>query len=179
MADDKTNRGPQDASRINIHEDYEVAYWTKKFGVSKAELEAAVGKVGVSADAVAKELGKTRVISLRPGGCPALQIDSEAIARLLEAKAPIKTIGVPDLDIAHGLDHPDLALAELGQRRVVECLAHPLSAFLFRNRDHRDPCEGAMIEGRHEMPREATDGAAAIRDDDGFLACPGGRNAPL
>ncbi len=58
MGDDKTNRGPQDASRINIHEDYEVAYWTRKFGVSKAELEAAVGKAGVSADAVAKELGK-------------------------------------------------------------------------------------------------------------------------
>lgn len=58
MADDKTNRGPQDASRINIHEDYEVEYWTKKFGVSRAELEAAVGKAGVSANAVARELGK-------------------------------------------------------------------------------------------------------------------------
>jgi hypothetical protein len=58
MADDKTNRGPQDAARINIHEDYEVAYWTKKFGVTKTELETAVGKAGVSADTVAKELGK-------------------------------------------------------------------------------------------------------------------------
>lgn len=58
MADDKTKRGPQDASRINLHEDYEVEYWTKKFGVNKAQLEAAVGKVGVSADAVARELGK-------------------------------------------------------------------------------------------------------------------------
>lgn len=58
MADDKTNRGPQDASRINIHEDYEVEYWTKKFGVSRAELEAAVKKAGVSANAVARELGK-------------------------------------------------------------------------------------------------------------------------
>lgn len=58
MGDDKTNRGPQDASRINMHEDYEVAYWTKKFGVTKAELEAAVKKAGVSVDAVAKALGK-------------------------------------------------------------------------------------------------------------------------
>lgn len=57
IADDKTNRGQQDASRINIHKTYEVAYWTKKFGVSKTELEAAVDKVGVSADAVATELG--------------------------------------------------------------------------------------------------------------------------
>jgi hypothetical protein len=58
MADDKTKRGPQDASRINIHEDYEVEYWTKKFGVSRTELDRAVGKAGVSADAVARELGK-------------------------------------------------------------------------------------------------------------------------
>jgi hypothetical protein len=61
MADDKSNRGPQDAARINIHEDYEVEYWTKKFGVSRSELEAAVAKAGVGADAVAKELGKTEV----------------------------------------------------------------------------------------------------------------------
>jgi hypothetical protein len=60
MADDKSNRGPQDASRINIHEDYEVAYWAKKFGVTKDELKAAVSKVGVSAEAVAKALGKAQ-----------------------------------------------------------------------------------------------------------------------
>ena len=35
MADDRTNRGPQDRSRINLGEDYEVRYWTDKFGVSK------------------------------------------------------------------------------------------------------------------------------------------------
>jgi hypothetical protein len=61
MADDETNRGPQDASRINIHEAYEVAYWTKKFGVTKAQLEAVVGNARVSADAVAKQLGKAHV----------------------------------------------------------------------------------------------------------------------
>ncbi len=59
MSDNKNDRGPQDASRIDIHEDYEVRYRTKALGVSKAELEAAVGKVGVSAEAVRKELGKT------------------------------------------------------------------------------------------------------------------------
>lgn len=58
MADDKFNRSPQDASRINIHEDYEVAYWTKKLGIGQAELIAAVQKVGVSAAAVERELGK-------------------------------------------------------------------------------------------------------------------------
>ena len=58
MPDDKSKRGPADSSRINIHEDYEVSYWTKKFGCTKAELEAAVKKVGVMASDVEKELKK-------------------------------------------------------------------------------------------------------------------------
>ena len=58
MADNKDKTSPQDAARVNVHEDYEVAYWTKKWGVSKAELEAAVKKAGTSSAAVAKELGK-------------------------------------------------------------------------------------------------------------------------
>jgi hypothetical protein len=58
MADDLKNRGAQDRARVNIHEDHEVAYWTKKWGISKEQLAAAVKKAGVSADAVAKELGK-------------------------------------------------------------------------------------------------------------------------
>jgi len=58
MSDNKQDRGPQDASRINIHEDYEVRYWTKALDVTKQELEAAVKKVGTSADAVREELGK-------------------------------------------------------------------------------------------------------------------------
>jgi len=56
MSDDKTLRGPQDASRINLHEAYEVQYWTDRFSVSEERLRAAVSKVGSSVDAVAKEL---------------------------------------------------------------------------------------------------------------------------
>ena len=59
MSDDKSQRGPADASRINMGEDYEVQYWTKRFGVSRDELQNAVDRAGVSADAVARELGKT------------------------------------------------------------------------------------------------------------------------
>ena len=59
MADDLKNRGAQDRSRVNIHEDYEVQYWTKKWGVSKEQLAEAVQKAGVSAEAVARQLGKT------------------------------------------------------------------------------------------------------------------------
>ena len=59
MADDLKNRGAQDRSRVNIHEDYEVQYWTKKWGVSKEQLAEAVQKAGVSAEAVARQLGKS------------------------------------------------------------------------------------------------------------------------
>ena len=52
MADDKTLRGPQDSSRIALGEDYEVTYWTKKFGVSEEKLAEAVKAVGNGADAV-------------------------------------------------------------------------------------------------------------------------------
>jgi hypothetical protein len=41
---------------MNVHEDYEVRYWSKKFGVSADKLKAAVRKVGNSAQAVEKEL---------------------------------------------------------------------------------------------------------------------------
>jgi hypothetical protein len=49
--DDLTNRGPTDRDRINMNEDWEVRYWTKKFGVTKEQLGAAVRAVGsMSAD---------------------------------------------------------------------------------------------------------------------------------
>ena len=56
--DDKTKTAPQDASRINLGEDYEVRYWTKKFSCSREDLTAAIRKVGVSAIAVEEELHK-------------------------------------------------------------------------------------------------------------------------
>jgi len=46
MADDKTLRAPQDSSRIALGEDYEVAYRTDKFGVTKDELVQAVDTAG-------------------------------------------------------------------------------------------------------------------------------------
>ena len=58
MADDKSNVGAQDRSRIAMGEDYEVNYWTKKFGVSRETLADAVASAGNSAQAVADFLGK-------------------------------------------------------------------------------------------------------------------------
>jgi hypothetical protein len=48
MSDDLHNRGPQDRDRINLHEAWEVAYWTKALGVSKEALERAVKAAGSS-----------------------------------------------------------------------------------------------------------------------------------
>ena len=56
--DDKSIRGPQDSSRIAMNEDYEVRYWTEKFGVDRDALQKAVDAVGNGADAVERELGK-------------------------------------------------------------------------------------------------------------------------
>jgi hypothetical protein len=39
-------------------EDYEVAYWTGKFGVTREDLAKAVEEVGSNSDAVAIYLGK-------------------------------------------------------------------------------------------------------------------------
>ena len=60
MADDKSNRGAQDRSRINMSEEYEVRYWTEKSGVSKEELQRAVERVGASAKAVEQEVRLAR-----------------------------------------------------------------------------------------------------------------------
>ena len=56
MTDDKTKRGLQDRSKINLSEDFEVRYWSAKFGVSKETLTAAVKKVGSGVMAVEDEL---------------------------------------------------------------------------------------------------------------------------
>jgi len=58
MADNVLNRGQPDRSKINMSEDYEVQYWTKHLGISREELQRAVDKVGNSASAVRKQLGK-------------------------------------------------------------------------------------------------------------------------
>jgi hypothetical protein len=61
MSDDKNIRGPRDASRINVNEDYELRYWTHALGVTPEQLRAAVRAVGTSAGAVREHLGKRRV----------------------------------------------------------------------------------------------------------------------
>jgi hypothetical protein len=56
MSNDVLKRGRPDRSRINMHEDYEVKYWSKHLGVTPEELRQLVDKVGNAASAVRKEL---------------------------------------------------------------------------------------------------------------------------
>jgi hypothetical protein len=52
-SDNPAIRGARDAAHIALSEAHEVAYWTKKFGVDRAQLQAAVDQVGHGAKAVA------------------------------------------------------------------------------------------------------------------------------
>jgi hypothetical protein len=45
-----------DFRRVIIHEEHELNYWTKEFGVSEKELRQAVMEVGTSAEEVKKYL---------------------------------------------------------------------------------------------------------------------------
>ena len=58
MSDDLHKRRPQDSSKINVNEEWEVRFWCDKFGCTKEKLISAVKAVGVSADAVEKYLKK-------------------------------------------------------------------------------------------------------------------------
>lgn len=63
MADDKKNTGNQDRIRVNVEQDHEVRYWTKKWSVTEAELRVAVRDVldeghAPMVELVAKKLGK-------------------------------------------------------------------------------------------------------------------------
>jgi hypothetical protein len=60
MADDPKKNGPEDASRVNIHQEHEVRYWCSKFGCTEAELREAVKAVGTSAAAVGEYLAKKK-----------------------------------------------------------------------------------------------------------------------
>lgn len=46
MSDDKRKTGSPDRDRINTSEDYEVKYWSEKFGISADELKEAVKAAG-------------------------------------------------------------------------------------------------------------------------------------
>ena len=56
MADDLKQTGRQDDERINVNQDHELSYWSKRFGVSRDRLREVVAKVGPMRKAVEQHL---------------------------------------------------------------------------------------------------------------------------
>ena len=57
MADDRSIRGGQDRTRVNMDQDYEARYWSEKWGVSQEELRSAVKQVGPMVSDLEKHFG--------------------------------------------------------------------------------------------------------------------------
>jgi hypothetical protein len=57
MSDNLQHRGQQDRSRINVHEKWELDYWTRQLGVSEQKLIEAVSAAGPSVNKVKEHLG--------------------------------------------------------------------------------------------------------------------------
>ena len=52
MSDDLTKKRPQDATKINLGQQWEIDYWTRTLNTSEFKLKLAVQKVGNSVSAV-------------------------------------------------------------------------------------------------------------------------------
>ena len=52
MVGQRRSRGPDDRSRINLSEHYEIDFWTSRFDCSEAELRDAVNRLGTCAHVV-------------------------------------------------------------------------------------------------------------------------------
>ena len=70
MSDNLTKQLPLDAQRVNLHDLWEIRYWCKRFGCSRAQLVIAVHTVGPVANAVA---GFLREAMARPSPTPDLK----------------------------------------------------------------------------------------------------------
>jgi hypothetical protein len=60
VADDPNKTRPQDAQRVNVHQEHELRYWSQKFGVSPEQLKKVVGRVGVMADDVERAISGSK-----------------------------------------------------------------------------------------------------------------------
>ena len=60
MPDSTTSRGGQDRTRINIHQEYELRDWARKFNATPDQIRDAVGRVGDLASDVEMDLKGSR-----------------------------------------------------------------------------------------------------------------------
>jgi Protein of unknown function (DUF3606) len=58
MSDNLKIRRPQDPKQVNVHEAWELTYWSKTLGVTPDQLKQAVKAVGTQVSNVKRHLGK-------------------------------------------------------------------------------------------------------------------------
>src|SRR5690606_14294400 len=68
MPDNTADRGPQDRSRISLEQDYEVRYWSQRFGIDEDALRSAVEDGGPSVDEVERYLASREGLHCRGHG---------------------------------------------------------------------------------------------------------------
>ena len=56
MADNLHDTGPRDDARIDVDQDHELTYWSRKLGVSRDKLRETVAKTGPMVKNVEREL---------------------------------------------------------------------------------------------------------------------------
>ena len=57
MTDDLKRKSPEDPTKINVNQQWELNYWCNKFNVTESQLKQAVKAVGVMVKDVKKHLG--------------------------------------------------------------------------------------------------------------------------
>ena len=60
MADNPSQRGGADRERVNVHQDYELRHWAKKFDATPDQIKEAVQAVGDRVDKVEAHLKGVR-----------------------------------------------------------------------------------------------------------------------
>ena len=58
MLGSSSRRHPQDSARINVHEDWELRYWSDRWNVPRHQLMDTIKRVGMQVREVARALGK-------------------------------------------------------------------------------------------------------------------------
>jgi hypothetical protein len=57
MSDNLKGSGGQDRSRIDVSQEWELRYWTDKFGITPEDLKQAVRQVGDRVEDVERKIG--------------------------------------------------------------------------------------------------------------------------
>jgi hypothetical protein len=65
MSDDLGKRGPEDRSRINLNEPWELKYWSKTLGVTPERLKEVIRQVGARTADVERYLSSTAETAVR------------------------------------------------------------------------------------------------------------------